>query len=60
MSRPVAEEKQKKKVPLKQLKEIIKVLLVMTHFLPGERGKEVMTVFRGSFEKEEPQPMNVN
>ena len=44
-------EKQKKKVHLKQLKEIITVLLVMTHFLDEERGKEVMTVFRGSFEK---------
>ena len=32
-------------------KEIITVLLVMTHFLHGERGKEMMTVFKGSFEK---------
>ena len=39
------------KVHLKQLKGIITVLLVMTHFLHGERGKEMMTVFRGSIEK---------
>ena len=51
MSEPVAQEKQKKKVHLKQLKEIITVLLVTTQFLHGERGKEVMAVFRGSFEK---------
>ena len=36
-----------KKVHLKQLKGIIIVLLVMTHFLHGERGKEMMIVFRG-------------
>ena len=48
---PATEEKRKKKVHLKQLKEITTVLLVMTQFLHGEKGKEMMTVFRGSFEK---------
>ena len=47
MSGLAAEEKEKKNVHLKQLKEIIPVLLVMTHFLHGERGKEMMIVFRG-------------
>ena len=51
MSGPIAQEKQKKRVHLKQIKEIITILLVMTHFLPRERDKEMMTVFMGSFEK---------
>ena len=51
MSEPTTQEKQKKKVHLKQLEEIITVLLVVIHFLNGERGKQVMTVFTGGFEK---------
>ena len=35
----------------KETKGVITVLLVMTHFLHGERGKEMMTAFRGDFEK---------
>ena len=54
MGGPATQEKHKKKVHLKKLKEIITVLLVMAHFLQGERGKEVMTVFRGSFKNKSP------
>ena len=51
MSGTADQEKRKNKVHLEKLKEIIIVLLVMNHFLHGERGKEVMTVFRGEFQK---------
>ena len=51
MSRATTQEKQKNKVPLKQLKEIITILLVMNRFLNREKGKEMMTVFRGEFRK---------
>ena len=36
---------------MKHQKEIITVLPVMTLFLPEERRKRVMTVFRGEFQK---------
>ena len=45
------EKKEKNKVPLNLHKEIVTVLLVMNLFLPEERNKEAITVFRGSLEK---------
>ena len=48
INEPATQEKEKKRnIPMKHRKEIITVLPVMTLFLPKERNKEAMIVFRG-------------